>query len=118
MTNQEPDSDARNSVVKLLELEVEIVEQARAALARQRGIDVSRASFRDVAAFAVATFLPEITRKMEECAREGGANSRRPRKLDAATWDQLGVQSGHLETSRIVLMRACLRLLARSSDQA
>ena len=30
MTNQEPDSDARNSVVKLLELEVEIVEQARA----------------------------------------------------------------------------------------
>ena len=44
-------------------------------------------------------------------------DSRRPRKLDAATWDQLGVQSGHLETSRIVLMRACLRLLARSSDQ-
>ena len=119
MTNQEPDSDARNSVVKLLELEVEIVEQARAALARQRGIDVSRASFRDVAAFAVAMFLPEITRKMEECALEKAApNSRRPRKLDAATWDQLGVQSGRLETSRIVLMRACLRLLARSSDQA
>ena len=65
--------------MKLLELEVEIVEQARAALARQRGIDVSRASFQDVAAFAVATFLPEIAQKMEEvCAREGGAEQPTP----------------------------------------
>jgi hypothetical protein len=42
----------------------------------------------------------------------------RAESTDAATWDQLGGQSGRLETSRIVLLWAYLRLLARSPDQA
>ena len=102
----EPEPDEAGTVIVNLALDPALFERAAQRLG-------GKLTNRDVISRAVQVWLPLVVAQLREAGMSRGPmGKRRPRRLDARTWQALAEAEQMVSAGRPDLLRACLTLMA------
>jgi hypothetical protein len=99
-----------------LDINPDLIDRAKVAARKVAETELTGGilSFRELARLAVDRELDAVVALLGEAGITSRPEGRaRPRELDDATWDELGVGAERVAVDRIGLLRACLERLSR-----
>ena len=110
------------TVTPRLDLDGNVVQAAKKAMARRRGldpetVDLQSIAFSDTAEAALQQFGEHIVQCLENAGlrRQENVERGRPRRVREELWNQLAGIAKEFDTSRVSVLRAALALLGNEA---